>query len=44
MNAKMGREVDLIGIYTKERAENGKVPAQFSMKASTFWFASGRKA
>ena len=35
MNAKVGKEVDLIGIYTKERAESGKVPAQFLTKPST---------
>ena len=35
--------IDLKGIYTKERAESGKIPARFPTKPSTIGFASRRR-
>ena len=40
MNAKVREKVDLMGIYTKEREESGKIPAKFPTKPSTLRFAS----
>jgi len=43
MNAKVSGKVDLIGIYTKERVESGKITTQFPTKPSTLWFTSCRR-
>ena len=37
---KVKRGFDLSSIYTKERAESGKIPAQFLTKPSIVGFAS----
>ena len=43
MNAKVRGEVDLRGIYIKEEARSGKIPARYPTKTSTIRFASCRR-
>ena len=40
---KVKRGFDLSGIYTKERAESGKIPARFPSKPSIVGFTSRRR-
>ena len=40
---KVKRRFDLSGIYTKERAESGKIPTQFLAKPPIVGFASRRR-
>ena len=39
----MRGEVDLKGIYIKEGAKSGKIPAQYPTKTSTVGFVSHRR-
>ena len=43
MNARVRKKFDLIGIYTKEKAESKKIPSQFLTKPLTARFASCRR-
>ena len=43
MNVKSKRGFDLSGIYTKEKAKSGKIPARFLAKPSTVGFVSHRR-
>jgi len=43
MNAKVREKVDFMGIYTMEKAESEKIPAQFPTEPSTLQFAPRRR-
>ena len=43
MNAKMRGEIHLKGIYIKEEARSGKIPARYPIKISAVRFASRRR-